>query len=102
MRRTLPAFQRIMRLSERTVGQGYELKVKDIMTGVRQQVLKQPGLINVETLVDTSDPNKCVIYSIALTVRVTPFTPSHSHARPPDFCVKQVEDRLRVVPGGRI
>ena len=63
MRRTLPAFQRIMRLSERTVGQGYELKVKDIMSGVRQQVLTQPGLINVETLVDTSDPNKYVIYS---------------------------------------
>eukprot|EP00947_MAST-08B_sp_MAST-8B-sp1_P004363 g4363.t1 len=60
-RPTRPLLQRIVRISERYVEQGYELKVKDIMSGVQRQVLSQPGLLSIETLVDQEDPNKLLV-----------------------------------------
>lgn len=81
-------FQRIVRLSERTVGPGYELKIKDIMSGVQKQVLKQPGLIQIETLVDTEDPNKCVL--APLRVCDSPLCPPTPRTQTCGQCVPRV------------
>ena len=51
----------ILRISERYVAPGYEMKVQDVMEGVRDQVTGQDGLVSMEVLVDTDDPNR---YSI--------------------------------------
>ena len=54
----VPARDHILRFSERYVAPGYEMKVQDVMEGVRDRVTGQQGLVAMEVLVDTDDPNR--------------------------------------------
>ena len=46
----------VVRISERMIEQGQEVKIQELMVGVRKRVLQQPGLLSMDTVVDTKDP----------------------------------------------
>lgn len=48
-------------MSERVIKPEHEFKVRAIMEGVEKTVRTWPGLLSIETLVDTESPNKHVV-----------------------------------------
>ena len=48
-------------MSERIIRPEHEFKVKEIMSGVQKDIKKWPGLLSIETLVDTTEPFRYVV-----------------------------------------
>lgn len=81
-RMTRIPLNKIIRISERTIRPENEFKVKEIMTGVEKQVKKWPGLMSVETLVDTEQPHKYVVIT-----EVSALFPLATSVSPSCFCL---------------
>lgn len=52
---------KIIRMSERTVRAEQEGPVKEMLGKVENQVRKWPGLLSIESLVDTAEPGRLVV-----------------------------------------
>mmetsp|Transcript_21667 Transcript_21667/g.42557 ORF Transcript_21667/g.42557 Transcript_21667/m.42557 type:complete len:116 (+) Transcript_21667:233-580(+) len=52
---------KIIRISERRIPPMKEAKVRAIMSGVESDVRDWPGLMNMETLIDTEEPDKFMV-----------------------------------------
>lgn len=57
---TIP-LRKVIRMSERYVSPVHEHKVKEVMQGVEKKLYRWPGLLSIETLVDTNEANKYVV-----------------------------------------
>ena len=80
----------VVRISERFIESGQETKIQELMIGVRKQVLRQPGLLNMDTVVDCKDPNcYAVITEWASKQHLKAWLKS-------DLC-KDVSERLKTV-----
>lgn len=52
---------RIIRMSERYITSMNELRVRDIMEDLEDTIKTWPGLLKIETLIDTKDVNRHVV-----------------------------------------
>jgi len=57
---TIP-LRKIIRMSERYVSPKHEYKVREVMKSVETNLRRWPGLLSIETLVDTEEANKYVV-----------------------------------------
>ena len=55
------AQRKIIRITERYIHPNMEMRVKEVMESVENEVRKTKGLIRIETMQDRSDPNRHVV-----------------------------------------
>jgi len=52
---------KVIRISERVIPPLKEVKVKELMTGMEDKMKGWPGLLNIETLIDTHEHERFVV-----------------------------------------
>ena len=74
-RMTRIPLNKVIRISERTIRPENEFKVKEILVGVEKQVKTWPGLLSMETLVDTEKPHKYIVITEVIMQSSQQFQP---------------------------
>jgi heme-degrading monooxygenase HmoA len=52
---------KVIRMSERVIQPAQEIKARDIMAKYTHEIRTQPGMLSMETLVDTSDSTRVIV-----------------------------------------